>query len=151
MTFTSLHFNHLKYAIQWHLIHSQWQLSLYSLCTIFITLKENLVLIKQPLHALPFLQTVEATNLFSAHAYVLVLSRFSHVRLFATLWTVAHQAHPSMGISRQGYWSGLPCSPPGDLPNPGIEPRSPTSQADSLLSEPPRKSITKGDIGYVQV
>ena len=80
-TFTSLHFNHLKYAIQWHLIHSQWQLSLSSFCTIFITLKENLVLIKQPLHVLPFLHTVEATNLLSAH--VCVLSRFSHVWLFA--------------------------------------------------------------------
>ena len=45
------------------------------------------------------------------------------------------------GFSRQGYWSGLPCPPPGDLPNPGIEPRSPTLQADSLLSEPPGKSM----------
>ena len=44
-----------------------------------------------------------------------------------------------MGFSRQGYWSGLPCPPPGDLPNPGIEPRSPALQVDSLLSEPPRK------------
>ena len=43
------------------------------------------------------------------------------------------------GSSRQEYWIGLPCSPPGDLPNPGIEPRSPTLQADSLLSEPPGK------------
>ena len=43
------------------------------------------------------------------------------------------------GFSRQEYWSGLPCPPPGDLPNPGIEPRSPTLQADSLLSEPPGK------------
>ena len=39
----------------------------------------------------------------------------------ATSWTVAHQALPSMGFSRQGYWSGLPCPPPGDLPDPGIE------------------------------
>ena len=50
-----------------------------------------------------------------------VLSRFSHVQLFATLWTVAHQASLSMGFSRQEYWSGLPCPPPGDLPDPGIE------------------------------
>ena len=42
------------------------------------------------------------------------------------------------GFSRQEYWSGLPCPPPGDLPNPGIEPRSPTVQADSLPSEPPQ-------------
>ena len=46
----------------------------------------------------------------------------SHVRLFATPWTVAHQAPPSMGFSRQEYWSGLPFRSPGDLPNPGIEP-----------------------------
>ena len=45
--------------------------------------------------------------------------------LFATLWTVAHQAPPSMGFSRQEYWSGLPFPSPGDLPNPGIEPGSP--------------------------
>ena len=133
MTFTSLHFNHLKYAIQWHLIHSQWQLSLYSLCTIFITLKENLVLIKQPLHALPFLQTVETTNLFSAHACV--LSRFSHVLLFANLWTLARQASLSVRFSRQEYWSGLPCPLPGDLPDSGMEPLSPVTpalQVDSL-------------------
>ena len=50
-----------------------------------------------------------------------VLSRFSCVRLFSTPWTVACQAPLSMGFSRQEYWSGLPCPPPGDLPNPGIE------------------------------
>ena len=55
---------------------------------------------------------------------VCVLSRFSHVRLFSTLWTVAHQAPTSMGFSRQECWSGLPCPPPVDLPNPGIEPTS---------------------------
>ena len=49
----------------------------------------------------------------------------SHVRIFATPWTVAHQAPPSMGFSRQEYWSGLPFPSPGDLPDPGIEPRSP--------------------------
>ena len=63
----------------------------------------------------------------------------SHVRLFATPWTVAHQAPPSMGFSRKEYWSGLPFPSPGDLPDPGIEPRSPTLQADSLTSEPPGK------------
>ena len=51
-------------------------------------------------------------------------------------WTVAHRAPLSVGFSRQEYWSGLSCPPPRDLPNPGIEPRSPASQADSLLSEP---------------
>ena len=48
----------------------------------------------------------------------------SHVWLFVTLWTVAHQAPPSMGFSRQECWSGLPFPSPGDLPKPGIEPRS---------------------------
>ena len=53
--------------------------------------------------------------------------------------TVACQAPLSMGFSRQEYWSGLPCPPPGYLPNPGIEPRYPALQADSLPSEPPGK------------
>ena len=65
----------------------------------------------------------------------------SRVRLFATLWTVAHQALLSMGFSRQEYWSGLPFPSPGDLPDPGIEPRSPTLQANVLTSEPPEKSF----------
>ena len=54
-------------------------------------------------------------------------------------WTAARQAPPWVGFSKQEYWSGLPCPPPGNLPNPGIEPRSPTLQADSLPSEPPGK------------
>ena len=53
-----------------------------------------------------------------------VLSPFSRVRLFASLWTVAHQVPQSMGFSRQEYWSGLPFPFPGDLPNPGIKPAS---------------------------
>ena len=65
------------------------------------------------------------------------------VQLFATRWTVAHQAPPSMGFSRQKYWSGLPFPSPGDLPDPGIEPRSPTLQADALTSEPPGKLPSK--------
>ena len=51
-----------------------------------------------------------------------MLSHFSHIRLFVTPWTVARQAPLSMGFSRQEYWSGLPCPPPGALPNSGIEP-----------------------------
>ena len=53
-----------------------------------------------------------------------MLSRFGCVQLFATLWTVAPQVPLPMGFSRQEYWSGLPCPPPGGLPNPGIEPAS---------------------------
>ena len=56
-----------------------------------------------------------------------------------TSWTVAHQAPLSMGFSRQEYWSGLPFPSPGDLPNPGIELRSPALQVDTLPSEPPEK------------
>ena len=68
------------------------------------------------------------------------LSRsLSRVRLFAILWTVAHQTPLSMGFSRQKYWSGLPFPSPGDLPDPGIKPRSPALQADALTSEPPGK------------
>ena len=59
----------------------------------------------------------------------------SRVRLFATPWTVAHQAPLSMGFSRQEYWSGLPFPSPGDLPNPGIELGSPALQADSSPTE----------------
>ena len=55
-----------------------------------------------------------------------VLSHFSRVQLCVTLWTVARQVPLSKGFSRQEYWSGLPCPPPGDLPDPGIEPESPT-------------------------
>ena len=57
--------------------------------------------------------------------------------LFATSWTVAHQAPPSMEFSRQEYWSALPFSSPEDLPDPGIKPGSPTLQVDTLPSEPP--------------
>ena len=60
-------------------------------------------------------------------------------RLFETPWTVANQAPLSMEFSSPEYWSGLPLPSPGDLPNPGIEPRSPILQADALLSEPPGK------------
>ena len=65
------------------------------------------------------------------------VNSLSRVWLFVTPWTVAYQPPPSMEFSRQAYWSGLPFPSPGDLPDPGIEPRSPTLQADTLPSEPP--------------
>ena len=65
----------------------------------------------------------------------------SRVRLFATPWTVAYQAPPSLGFSRQEYWSGLPFPSPGDLPDPRIKPRSLAMQVDSFLSEPPGKPM----------
>jgi len=69
------------------------------------------------------------------------MKSLSHVRLFETPWTVAYQATQSMEFSRQEYWSGLPFPPPGDLPNPGIEPGSPALQTDALPSEPQIMSI----------
>ena len=68
-----------------------------------------------------------------------VLSWFSCVWLFGTPWTIACQAPLSMGFSRQESWSGLPFLSPGDLSNPGIEPRSPALQMDSLPAEPTQK------------
>ena len=55
---------------------------------------------------------------------VCILSCFSHVRLFVTLWTIGYQVPLSIGFSREEYWSGLPCPSPGDLLNPGINPVS---------------------------
>ena len=66
----------------------------------------------------------------------------SLVQLFVTPWTVAHQAPLSMGILQARIL--MPCPPPGDLPNPGIETKSPTLQADSLPSEPPEKPKNTG-------
>ena len=61
----------------------------------------------------------------------------------ATPQTIAYHAPPSVGFSRQEYWSGLPFSFPEDLPDPGIESRSPALQADTLLSEPPGKPVNE--------
>ena len=69
-----------------------------------------------------------------------MLHRFSHVQLFVIF--AAQQAPLSMGFSWQEYWSGLPCPPPGELPDPGIEPTSPALQVNSLPTEPPGKSLS---------
>ena len=73
------------------------------------------------------------------------MKSLSRVRFFVTLRTVAYQAPPSMGFSRQEYWSGLPFPFPGGLPreDPEIEPGSPTLEADTLTSEPPGKPSRK--------
>ena len=85
---------------------------------------------------------LEATTVFS---WLLVRKErkgsCSVVSDSVTPWTVAYQAPPSMGFSRQEYWSGLPFPSPGDLPDPGIEPGSPAFQADALTSEPPGQRI----------
>ena len=74
-------------------------------------------------------------------------ARLSHsvVSYSVTPWTVAHQAPLCpWEFSTQEYWNGLPCPPPGGLPNPGIEPRSPILQVDSLLTKPPGKPKNPG-------
>ena len=76
------------------------------------------------------------------------VNSLSHVRLFATPWTVTYQAPLSMGFSRQECWSGLPFLSLGDLPDPGIEPGSPALQADTLPFEPPGKPIDKMVVSY---
>ena len=73
--------------------------------------------------------------------FVKRVSSLSRVQLFVTPWTVADQALPPMGFSKQKYWSGVPFPSPGDLPDPGVEPGSPALQADALLSEPPGKPL----------
>ena len=65
----------------------------------------------------------------------------SHVRLFATPWTIAYHAPPSMGFSRQESWSGLPFPSPGDLSDPGIEPVSPALAGGFFTTEPPGKPL----------
>ena len=68
---------------------------------------------------------VKISGFGQAYCLKVKVKLLSRVRLFATQWTVAYQAPPSMGFSRQECWSGLPFPSPGDLPDPGIEPRSP--------------------------
>ena len=99
------------------------------------------------LNQVPCDYTVEVRNRFKGLDLTECLKNYGQgfltvyrpVRLFRSPWTVAHQAPWSVGFSRQEYWSGLPFSSPGHLPNPGIEPRSPTLQEDSLPSEPSGK------------
>ena len=88
-----------------------------------------------------FRYTVESMDTKPMNKVKVKVKSLSRVRLFATPWTVAYQAPPSMGFSGQEYWSGLPFPSPGDLPDPGIKPWSPAFQADTLTSEPPGKSL----------
>ena len=93
---------------------------------------------------------IRGRNFLESHQFLMlnfcmpefVLSHFSCVQLFAALWIVAHQALLSVGFSRQEYWTGLPCPPPGNLLNSGIEPRSPGSPdlaGRFFTPEPPGK------------
>ena len=75
--------------------------------------------------------------------FFLIMSSSEVAQSYQTLqppWPVPYQTSPSMGFSRQEYWSGLPFPSPGDLPDPGSDPGSPTLQADALPSEPPGES-----------
>ena len=85
--------------------------------------------------------TIYKLNRAFHHRYlcVCVLSRFSLVLLFVTPWAATCYVSLYMGFSRQEYWTGLPCSLPGDLPDPGIKRMSLALQADSLPTEPRRK------------
>ena len=91
-------------------------------------------------YVLLYISSSEANTNLELYREVKSLSR---VRLFATPWTVAYQAPPSMGFSKQEYWSVLPFPSPEDLPDPGIKPGSPTFQADALTSEPPGSGKAK--------
>ena len=71
----------------------------------------------------------------------------SCVRLFATPWTGAYWASPSMGLSRQKYWSGLPFPSPGDLPDPGIEPGSAALEVDAFNLRATREVLNEAKVG----
>ena len=79
--------------------------------------------------------------LFSLNCFhkIRKVKSLSRVQLFATPWTIAYQAPPSIGFSRQEYWRWLPVPSPGDLPDPGIEPGFPALEVDTLTSEPQGK------------
>ena len=83
-----------------------------------------------------------------SHVHACELICFNHVRFFETLWAVAHQVSLSMGFSRQEYWSGLPCPPPGDLPDPRDRTcisRDSCTAGGFFTTEPPRKPISHVD------
>ena len=96
-----------------------------------------------PAELLDVLKDDAVKVLFIVNLNTVKVKSLSRVQLFVTPWTVAYQAAPSMGFSRQEYWSGLLFPSPGDLPDPGIEPGSPTFQADALTSEPMHLFIVK--------
>ena len=80
-----------------------------------------------------------SSSVFNTVIVKVKVKSLSRVWIFVTLWTVGHQVPPSVGFPRQEYWSGLPFPSPGDLPDPGIEPKSSALRADTLTSEPSGK------------
>ena len=89
-----------------------------------------------------------AISFSNAWKWKVKVKSLSCARLLVTPWTAAYQAPSSMGFSRQEYWSGLPLPSPGDLPNPGIKPRSPAFQAGALTSKPWGKLFTKSSVPW---
>ena len=121
---------------------SEWQVFCRCIISFTVFLSWLKVYRKLLFHYLSIL--FRATPLQVSEKWKWTDTMLSRVRLFATPWTVAHQAPPPIGFSRQEYWSGLPFPSPGDLPDPGIKPRFPALQADALTSEPPGKPSSKG-------
>ena len=130
--------------------------ALFSWCSLHLTVNNTKHLLPSPCWPPRF--TIQQSSYYLPFVYIYIwwigypkkamrvkvkVKSLSHVWLFATPWTVAHQAPPSMGFSRQEYWSGFPFPSPGDLPDPGIEPRSPALQANALTSESPGKPKKK--------
>jgi len=105
-------------------VYQAGMLCTYSLCEIDVGLAPNYLWIS-PGHS----TTTSESVVPSRCVHACVLSHYSRVWLFGTLWTGVHQAPLSLGFSMQEYWSGLPCPPPGDLLDSGIEPASLTSPA----------------------
>ena len=122
--------NYRKYIINIHSHRRPQGDSYVKLISLYLILSHLLCTVKSP------------NYWYRAH----VLSHFSCVWLFATPWMVICQAPLSMGFPRQGYWSGLPFPPPGDLPDPGIEPMSPALSGGFFTTEPPRKTLGCGRV-----
>ena len=129
-------------------LHSDGYIFPFLLCLLLLFFSQLFIsFLKQPfcLAALLFLGMILVTASFTM--LKVKVKSVSHVRLFATPWTVAYHAPLSMGFSRQEYWSGFPFPSQGDLPNPGIEPGSPAFQADTLTSEPPGSTMLRTSFG----
>ena len=101
-------------------------------------LKSLLMIVKMESENVGLKLNIQKTKImaYSSTVQFSSVQLLSRVQLFATPWTVAHQDPPSVGFSRQEYWSGLPFPSLGDLPDPGIKPGFPTFQADTLSSVP---------------
>ena len=145
-------------ALADHCLHpvnpSSWSpTSLCSTKSLLLWLKMHLGVVNPPGPQGPWMWRISSPipDRLNQNPHLTVTSRWDHTRvflclvlscvqLFATPWTVALQAPLSMRFSRQEYWNGLPCPPPGDLSNPRVKPRSPALQVDSLPSEPPGKT-----------